>query len=265
MNKQILTIIFVIGLLFSAVPVMAATSFSFSPTTVNVTEGNNFTVSVASDPYGVANFTTKMVVSFPADLIEVQSFSMGDAWMPLIQPGYNLIDNTNGSLIKTGGYTNGYSSVVNFGTITFHTKKAGTGVIKMGNGSVSYDTNNKNVIGTSSSQVALVVSAIPAITTPVKPVVTTPVKPAITTPVKPAVTKPVVEQPVKQPVVEQPVVTAPVEQPVSTQASFLSALGNFLNFRICMLGIFFLFLLLLAFILGYLTRVCIERKRKWKK
>jgi len=261
MNKKLITIIFAIGILFSAMPAMAATSFSFSPATVNVTEGKVFTVSVASNPNGVANYTTKMVVSFPADLLEVRAFTMGDNWMPLVQPGYNLIDNVNGSLIKTGGYPNpGYSSIVNFGTITFYAKKAGTGTVRVGTGSVSYDATNKNVIGTSPSIVSLVISTVPAVKTPV---VTTPTKPVVTTPTKPVVTTPT------EPVVEEPVVTEPVtpvtEEPASAQASFLTALGDALSFRICMTVAVWILLFIVFFILGYLTRLLIEKRRKWKK
>jgi len=263
MNKKIITIIFAIGLLFGAMPAMAATSFSFSPTTVNVVEGKTFTVSVAANPYGVANYTTKLALSFPADLLEVRSFTMGENWMPLIQPGYNLIDNVNGSLIKTGGYPNpGYSSIVNFGTITFYAKKAGTGTVRVGTGSVSYDATNKNVIGTSPSMVSLVISAVPTVKTPV----TTPTKPTTVTPTKPVVKEPVIEEPViEQPVVETPAQVVPAKEPVSAQASFLAALGNLLNLRFCMVGAFLILLLIIAFVLGYLTRWLIERRNKWKK
>jgi hypothetical protein len=260
MNKKLITIIFAIGLLFSAMPAMAATNFSFSPATVNVTEGKTFSVSVASNPNGVANFTTKMVVSFPADLLEVRSFTMGDNWMPLIQPGYNLVDNVNGSLIKTGGYPNpGYSSSVNFGTITFYAKKAGTGTVRIGTGSVSYDATNKNVIGTSPSMVSLVISAVPVVKTPV---VTTPTKPVVTTPTKPVVEEPVVETPVETPT---ETVTPVAEEPVSAQASFLTALGDALSFRICLTVAVWILLFIIFFILGYLTRFLVEKRRKWKK
>lgn len=262
MKKTILTIIFAAGLLFSATPAMAATNFSFSPVTVNVTAGNDFNVLVVSNPNGVANYTTKLVVNFPADLLEVKSFAFGDAWMPLAQSGYNLIDNTNGVLIKTGGYpATGYSSSVAFGTISFHTKKAGTGVIKTGAGMVSYDGENNNVIGTGSSQVSLIISAVPVKKAPTT--VTTPQKPATTvTPAQPEKEAEVEPAPEEQPEIteEVPEVTIPVEQPSSFQASFLSALGDILktNIRLsCSL-----LLLLLAFILGYLTRLYIEKSRK---
>jgi hypothetical protein len=259
MKKQILTIIFTVSLLFSALPAMAATSFSFSPITAKVTEGNTFSVAVTANPYGLANYTTKMALSFPADLLEVKSFNMGGDWMPLNQAGYNLIDNTNGSLIKTGGYAGGYTTAANFGTITFLAKKAGTGVIKVTSDSISYDADNKNVMSTTLPQVAVTIWATPVKT----PVVTTPVKP-VTTPTETVKEEPTVETPItEQPEVETPAGEVVATQPSFLQASLSTAYNAISNFKVSVLMT--ALLILIAFILGYFTRLIIEKRLKWKK
>ncbi len=241
MKKTIITTIFsAVAALFIAMPAMAATSVSLSPSTINTVEGNNFNMLVMVNPQGVGNYTTKLVFNFPADLMEVTSFNFGDGWMPLTQSGYNLVDNTNGTLIKTGGYPAGYTSGVTFGTISFHAKKSGNGAIKVLSTSVSYDANNNNALGSTLPQTTVAISAIP-----VAPVKTTPTTP--TTPVK---TTPVVEQPVTP---TTPTVEQPVTQPTSNQASLVSRLVDILNIQVGMVLV--IIGLILGFILGYIARM----------
>jgi len=207
MRKLLFTIsLAALGVIVLAMPALAATTVSLSPVSVKAVSGKSFNVVIAVNPQGVSNYTEKIELDYPADLLQVKSFSLGSNWMALSQTGYDLIDNTNGKLIKTAGYPGGISSSATFGTVSFYAKKAGSGTIKLGNGSLALDANNQNVLsGTPSVSVA--------ITAPVS-VPAAPSAPAAETPAE-------TEQPAEQPI-EQPVAQAP-------QPSLLAAIGGILT------------------------------------
>jgi hypothetical protein len=272
MNKKLFTIIFsIIGLMAFSMPAFAATSITFSPTTVNVVEGKTFNVAVTANPGGVANYTTKLVLNYPADLVEVTAFNFNEAWMALSQAGYSSVDNTNGVLIKTGGYPGGYSSAVALGTVTFTAKKAGTGSVTISDKTVSYDVSSANTFTGSTSAVVFKVTA--KTTTPV----VTPTKP-ITTETKPTTTVTTPEETVTTPeetvVTPEETVTVPEEEAVeevpSAQASFLSALSSltgkissFLSTTITLAWA--IIATIIGFILGYVVRLIIEKRKKDKE
>ncbi|MFH1230529.1 MAG: cohesin domain-containing protein, partial [Planctomycetota bacterium] len=145
MKKTIFTVLFggLIALVLTA-PVLAATTVSLSPASINVVEGRSFNLTVKIDPQGVKNYTAKIELKYLVDLLRVNSFTFGSNWMIVNQPGYDSIDNVNGVLVKTAGYPGGVSSQVTFGTVSFSAKKAGNGVIKMGNNSLALDATNQN-------------------------------------------------------------------------------------------------------------------------
>jgi len=208
MTKKILFTISLatLGVIVLAMPALAATTVSLSPASVNVVSGKSFNVVVAVNPQGASNYTEKIELDYPADLLQVKSFSLGSNWMALSQTGYDLVDNANGTLIKTAGYPGGLSSSATFGTISFYAKKAGSGVIKLGTGSLALDANNQNVLsGAPSVSVAIAAPAsVPA----------APSAPAAETPAE-------TEQPAEQPV-EQPIAQTP-------QPTLLAAIGGVLT------------------------------------
>jgi hypothetical protein len=146
MKKKISKIILgvIVSLLFS-VPSIAAEAI-FQPSDIKVDAGEPFSVSVYIDPQGVNNYVEKLNISYPADMIEINSFSFDSAWMPLSQPGYDLIDNGSGTLVKSAGFPGGFSSPVPFGTISFIAKKKGSGEISVGNGSMAFEIDNQSTI-----------------------------------------------------------------------------------------------------------------------
>lgn len=115
-------------------------------------EGETFSLRVVLNPRGINNYTTKVQLQYPIDLLETKSFTIGAGWMGFSQPGYNLIDNTNGLLIKTAGYPGGVSKSITFGTVFFLAKKNGEGLIKMGEDSFVLDGANQNVLTTPLAQ-----------------------------------------------------------------------------------------------------------------
>ena len=241
MTKKILFTISLatLGVIVLAMPALAATTVSLSPASVNVVSGKSFNVVVAVNPQGASNYTEKIELDYPADLLQVKSFSLGSNWMALPQPGYDLIDNTNGVLIKTAGYPGGLSSSATFGTVSFYAKKAGSGTIKLGSGSLALDANNQNVLS-GAPQVAFTVTApasVPA----------APSEPAAGTPAAP-------EQPAEQPI-EQPIAQAP-------QPTLLAALGVVLTLGTGSMWVGILVGLIILAALIYAIYALIQRKRK---
>jgi hypothetical protein len=147
MKKITLTkIITALGMLAFALPVMAATTASLSPASINVVAGKSFTLTVAVDPQGTANYAEKLEVDFPAANLQVSSFTLGSNWMALTQTGYDSTDNTNGVLTKTAGYTGGITGPTTFGTITFTALKSGSGNITIGNNSLAFQVSSQTAI-----------------------------------------------------------------------------------------------------------------------
>ncbi len=212
MKKTIFIILLgVFGVAVLVSPVLAATSVSFTPASVSLRPGQSFTVAIAVNPQGVKNYTAKMELRYPADLMEVKSFTFANGWLALTQPGYDLTDNTNGVLIKTAGYPGGVSSPVNFGTVSLRAKKSGSGVVTLGTNSLALDAGNQNVLAGASARTAVTIKAAVAPT------------PAIPT------GQPTKEAPV---VSEEEVTTAPgptTAQPPASR-SLLAAVGNIISF-----------------------------------
>lgn len=164
--KNIFKILLVIlGAVVLASPALAVTIVSLSPASINVGSGQNFNVSITVNPQGVSNYVEKVELKYPADILEVKSFTLGNAWMALTQPGYDLIDNTNGVLLKSAGYPSGFSSATTFGTVSFYAKKAGNGKITVGNNSLAFEVNSQSSL---SGSPVLFTITVPTVT-PSKP------------------------------------------------------------------------------------------------
>ncbi len=139
-------------------PVFAAT-LSLSPANVSVKQGQKFNAVVKLDPQGVKNYTAKVELKYPANLLEVKSFSFGSNLMPLSQTGYDLVDNAGGTLVKTAGFPGGLISPATFGTVTFTAKASGTGAVTVGSNTQVLDASNGNVLS-GSSQVSVIIGAV---------------------------------------------------------------------------------------------------------
>ena len=111
------------------------------------------------DPQGIKNYTAKIQIQYPAELLEAKSFTFGDGWMALSQPGYDSINNVKGILIKTAGYPGGISKAITFGTVSFLAKKTGNGIIKIGADSIVLDGASHNVFKDTAVQSSLTIRA----------------------------------------------------------------------------------------------------------
>ncbi|MAF80367.1 hypothetical protein CL629_04815 [bacterium] len=145
--KKILLITSLIALLIAPqAQALTISSLSISPTAINITKGQTFTVSLSLNPAGSPNYTTKAVIDYPANLVRLNSFTFANGWMPLAQNEYDLIDNTNGKMIKTGGFPGGISSFQLFGTASFTSLESGAGAINASIDSFSLDGSNVNTL-----------------------------------------------------------------------------------------------------------------------
>lgn len=167
MKKIITTRIFtILGALLFAVPVFAATTVSLSPSPINVTAGQTFNVVVTVSPSGTKDFAEKVQLQFPAGILKVNSFTPASSWMALTTSGYDAIDNTNGTIVKSGGYPSGISSATAFGTISFTALKAGSGSITVGSQSSAFVTSGQSAItGSGTAFVVASPTVIPVKTT----------------------------------------------------------------------------------------------------
>ena len=124
-----------------------AAGLSLTPSVGEYTEGQTYSLSVFADPESTTVYTVKADLKYPSDLLEVKSFTFNSSWMPISQPGYDSIDNLNGTLIKSGGYPGGLSSKVLLGTITFYAKKSGLAVVEITDDSMILDENSQDTFG----------------------------------------------------------------------------------------------------------------------
>jgi len=156
-NKSLQYILASLVAMFVTLPVFAAT-FTLSPANVSVEAGQKFDAVVTLDPQGAKNYTAKVELKYPADLLEVTSFNFGDKWVPFSKPDYDSIDNTTGILLKTAGYPGGTTSAVSLGTVSFVAKANGSGTISVGSNSQIFDANY-NIFG-GSSQISVVIGPV---------------------------------------------------------------------------------------------------------
>lgn len=224
MTKKILIFSSVaLGGMFLASSVLAATTISFSPTNINASPGETFNLTISLNPQGVRNYTVKAEVNYPADLLEVKSFSFSNGWMAIPQTGYDLIDNTNGLLIKAAGYPGGIPISASFGTISFSAKKAGSGTISLSNNSMTLGDSNQNLLTSPLAQASVRITAAAAPSIPATP----------TTPTAPTTPEEEPEEEITPPTEEgEEVITPEEEKPDETakEPSFLAAIGNVITF-----------------------------------
>jgi hypothetical protein len=135
-----------------------------APQSISVKAGQTFNVTLSVDPAGSKIYTSMVGIKYPADLVEVKGFTQSGTWMTLSQTGYDLIDNTNGSLIKTAGYPKGLSSIATFGVVNFKAKKDGTGTISITSSTKLLDSTNADARTGSFASIALNVAKAPVTT-----------------------------------------------------------------------------------------------------
>jgi hypothetical protein len=149
-----------IGTMMFAFTALAATTALITPTSVKVVAGQQFNVVVSVNPNGTSDYAEQLQIDYPANLLQVTAFNIGSSWMSLSQPGYDSIDNTNGVLIKTAGYTGGITSLTPFGTITFTAKNSGSAPISIGSGSKAFEKTSQSAITGTGAEATIVAAVV---------------------------------------------------------------------------------------------------------
>lgn len=172
-----------------------ASAISLRSSTSATEPGKTFSLSIYANPTSVASYTAGVNIKFPADLVSIQSFSYSGPWIPITASGYDTIDNASGTLIKTAGYPNGFTSEVLVGTALLKVKKAGTITLTTDRTSYILDIDSNDTLKTygslSIASNTPIVKTTPAPSTSTPPTTTKPVvkKPTTTSPTTPIVTQ----------------------------------------------------------------------------
>jgi len=154
--------LFVASIIFVFPIAVNAASFVVTPASGSYNVGDIITLSVSANPAGSTIYTAMLDARFSASTLEVVSFTLNDALLPLKQSGYDALDNTNGILTKTGGYTGGITTSGSFGTVVFRAKAAGTGTVTVADTSKLLDSNNTDQeSGTQTSSYTIVAKPEP--------------------------------------------------------------------------------------------------------
>ncbi len=140
----------------------SAAVFSFSPNSGTFTSGETFSVDIYVNPVGSEEITvTKLVSEFSASGLEVVSFKQADGWIALPVADSDVIDNTNGSLIKVGGFPSKVTEKKLFGTVVFKAKNASTATFNAVDGSMMLDASNTNKYTVSSGATFVISDSTP--------------------------------------------------------------------------------------------------------
>jgi hypothetical protein len=212
---------------FVTASALASTNVSLESQNISVTKGQDFSLTISLDPQSVSNYTAKIELLFPAELVSVKSFSFASNWMGVMQPGYDLIDNAVGKLIKTAGYPSGVSSLIDFGTVVFSANETGIANIQIDSNSAVYDANSQNVISQTLAKTSVTIS-VPQPVTSTQTATVTP-KPAIKNPVvkgSTATTSIIGQNPTTT---NDATSTPAVEEVAGTGTSFLASVGSFVS------------------------------------
>ena len=147
----------------------ADTIFRLTPTAAEARTGGQTAVTVEVLPGSNPIYTTRLVLNYPADKLEVAQVSYENWWMPL-SIGINASD-AAGTLVRTAGFPRGLDSNRNFMRVIFNAKRPGTATISVNSGSVAMDRRGLNEFGGGLAQTTVTItgepSAAAAVTAPV--------------------------------------------------------------------------------------------------
>ena len=154
---------FIVALIMIVVPsIISAGTISLSGATSTISPGGTFSVNLYVNPQGSNVYTARVELNFSSDVLEATGFSFGSGWLPITQSGYDLVNNSNGTLTKTAGFPGGISGSTYFGTVTFRAKTAGSANISVLSGTKLYDASNQNTFTGGNNVSVNVVSPAPA-------------------------------------------------------------------------------------------------------
>ncbi len=85
-----LYIIFVVCI-FSVSPMSAyaASSFLLVPENATISNGQTVSVNIYVDPNDTKDYTAKVMLDYPADVLSITSFTFAQGWIPISVVGYD--------------------------------------------------------------------------------------------------------------------------------------------------------------------------------
>lgn len=241
-------------------PAFAATIVSVVPQEIKTEAGKDFSLTISMDPQNAANYSGKIKLSFPADLMEAKAFNFGSGWTAVNQPGYDIINNKNGIIIKTAGYPGGITAKTVYGSVLFSAKKSGEGIIKLEPAnSLALNNQGQNTLSNAITQTKISVSAAA-----LKPTATTPTPKTVTAPtVEPIIeTSPATQE--QAPSAQAPISVTPTEIPSAPQQnrSTLAALGSVLTLGTGSIALGILVFAIIVLLVGWAVSYVAKNKSK---
>jgi len=160
--KKILVTLMSIVIVLGGVQIANAAGtaeINFEPTELSVQQGDSFNITVVVNPNGESLDTVRSLISWPANLLAVESFSLGELY-PNVSPG-NLINNNHG-LLTQGGFANAgqITQAGTFGTVTFQAIGAGEAIVAAMNGSRLISAGEEKISDTGYGQAVITIDAV---------------------------------------------------------------------------------------------------------
>ncbi len=135
---------FIIALVAPVCAYAMTAAISLVPSSGTLAVGTTKAVNIYVTPESGAVYTAKVTVHFPASLLHVENFTPASGVIALSQPGYDLVDNAGGVIIKTVGFPKGVTSQTLVGTIMFAGAHAGSAQVSVDSGSLALEVDNSN-------------------------------------------------------------------------------------------------------------------------
>ncbi len=137
----------------------ADTIFRLSPIITEARTGGQVAVTIEVLPGSNPIYTTRLVLNYSANMLEVAQVSYENGWMPL-SIGINASD-AAGTLVRTAGFPRGLDSNRNFMRVVFNAKRPGTATVSVNSGSVAMDGRGLNEFGGGLAQTAITITGTP--------------------------------------------------------------------------------------------------------
>jgi len=122
-------------------PLAHASTISYAPATISVTEGQAFSVNVSVDPVAEKAYGVQLEAIFPADLVEATGMTLESGWISPASPSIAA-----GKLTQMAGIGGGFTAKKAFGTIAFRAKKSGTATIAVAGSSIVSNAQGANTL-----------------------------------------------------------------------------------------------------------------------
>lgn len=135
----------------------SATTVILNPSSIEIKPEEEFSVKVYVDSSRIKKTCTfKLGLRFSPEQLQAGKWEFADGWLSVSRPGYDLIDNKTGLIIKTAGFPGCWTGKKLIGTMTFIAKTSSIGKIDISQKTYALDQRSNNVF-TGNSEVKVTV------------------------------------------------------------------------------------------------------------